>query len=134
MLVVAGRRPAVAHHVGAYTARDNDVSVNFKQVKFSIQAGKFDVAQRLFEDGALRREMKQRSATLPAGLEASTRAALKRGDTRGGEGARGVCSLRPSRGPSRAKRRPSSPSPERRPRHRRPPPVASSRRSGVTGT
>lgn len=90
MLVVDGGRPAVAHHVGAYTARDNDVSVNFKQVKFSIQAGKFDVAQRFFEDGALRREMKQRSATLPAGLEASTRTALKRGDTSGVEAALAV--------------------------------------------
>ena len=90
MLVVDGGRPAVAHHVGAYTARDNDVSVNFKQVKFSIQAGKFDVAQRFFEDGALRREMTQRSATLPAGLEASTRAALKRGDTSGVEAALAV--------------------------------------------
>ena len=37
MLVVDGGRPAVAHHVGAYTARDNDLSVNFKQVKFSIR-------------------------------------------------------------------------------------------------
>jgi hypothetical protein len=90
MLVVDGGRPAVAHHVGAYTARDNDVSVNFKQVKFSIQAGKFNVAQRFFEDGALRREMKQRSATLPAGLEASTRTALKRGDTSGVEAALAV--------------------------------------------
>src|SRR5262249_61699061 len=56
MLVVDGGRQAVAHHIGAYTARDNDVSVNFKQVKFSVQAGRFDVARRLFEDGAVRRE------------------------------------------------------------------------------
>src|SRR5262245_37292089 len=90
MLVVDGGRQAVAHHIGAYTARDNDVSVNFKQVKFSVQAGRFDVAQRLFEDGALRREMKQRSAMLPAGLEASTREALKRGDTSGVETALAV--------------------------------------------
>ena len=87
VLIVA---PAIAHHVGAYTARDNDVSANFKQIKFSIQAGKFDVARKLFEDGALRKEMKQRSATLPAGLEASTQAALKRGDTSGVEAALAV--------------------------------------------
>ena len=85
VLVVGVRLPAVAHHVGVYTARDNEVSANFKQIKFSIQAGKFDVARKLFEEGALRKEMQQGAAKLPAGLEASTRSALKRGDTRGVE-------------------------------------------------
>src|SRR6266498_1032256 len=78
-------RPAVAHHVGAYTARDNEISANFKQIKFSVQARKFAVARRLFEEGAVRKEMQQRAARLPAGLEASTRAALKRDDTNGVE-------------------------------------------------
>src|SRR5262245_16678267 len=90
VLVVDGGRSAIGHHVGVYTPRDNDVSVNFKQIKFSIQAGKFDVAQRLFEEGAIRKEMKQRSATLPSELEASTRAAMKRGDTSGVEAALAV--------------------------------------------
>lgn len=72
--------PAVAHHVGTYTARDNEISQNFKQVKFALQARKYDVALRLFEDGAVRREMQALGARLPAGLEAGARAALRAGD------------------------------------------------------
>jgi hypothetical protein len=77
---------AAGHHVGTYTPRDNPVSANFKQIKFSIQARKFDVALRLFETGALRREMRAQASRLPAGLEASTRAALTAGDARAAEG------------------------------------------------
>ena len=76
--------PAPAHHVGAYVPRDNEVSANFKQIKFSIQARKFDVALRLFETGKLRAEMRVQAARLPAGLpaglEEATRAALGAGD------------------------------------------------------
>ncbi len=68
--------PALAHHVGIYVPRDNDISANFKQLKFSIQAGKFDVAVRLFETGALRKELRARAATLPPGLGESIRNAL----------------------------------------------------------
>jgi hypothetical protein len=71
---------AGAHHVGTYTPRDNELTTNFKQVKFSVQAKKFDVALRLFEQGALRAEMREKAATLPPGLEAATRAALRAGD------------------------------------------------------
>jgi hypothetical protein len=71
---------ATAHHVGAYVPKDNAVTTNFKQVKFSVQAKKFDVALQLFEAGALRAEMRAHNATLPAGLEEGTRAALKAGD------------------------------------------------------
>ena len=77
--------PAAAHHVGAYAAHDNDVSANFKQIKYSIQAGKLDVALRLFDAGALRKEMAARTTNLPAGLEASTRAALRTGDAKTAE-------------------------------------------------
>jgi hypothetical protein len=89
-LVVAGlalavAAPARAHHVGAYVPRDNEVSANFKQLKFSLQARKFDVAARLFEEGALRRELRARSAALPGGLEASIAAALRAGDARAAE-------------------------------------------------
>lgn len=80
MLLVALATPAAAHHVGAYTPRDNEVTTNFKQVKFSLQAGKFDVALRLFDDGALRTAMQEKAATLPAGLESGTRAALQAKD------------------------------------------------------
>jgi hypothetical protein len=71
---------ALAHHVGTYTPRDNELTTNFKQLKFSVQAGKFDVALRLFEQGALRAAMREQARTLPPGLEAATRAALQAGD------------------------------------------------------
>ena len=83
-LVAVAGGPAAAHHVGAFVPRDNEVSANFKQIKFSIQARKFDVALRLFEAGALRAEMRVQAARLPAGLPAglenATRAALGAGD------------------------------------------------------
>lgn len=78
-VVIAGG-PAAAHHVGTYVPSDNEISANFKQIKFSIQAGKFDVARRLFESGAVRAEMRARAARLPAGLEEATRGALGAGD------------------------------------------------------
>ena len=71
---------AAAHHVGTYTARDNEISQNFKQIKFALQARKVDVAAKLFDEGAVRREMKAQAARLPAGLEARTQAALREGD------------------------------------------------------
>jgi hypothetical protein len=76
---------AAAHHVGAYVPRDNEVSANFKQIKFALQAGKFDVAARLFEIGAVRAEMQKHASRLPDGLEVSTRSAIKAGDARGAE-------------------------------------------------
>jgi len=80
-LVVA--TPALAHHVGAYVPKDNAITANFKQIKFSVQAGKFDVAHRLFETGALRTDMSARAASLPPRLEAGLRDALQSRD--GGE-------------------------------------------------
>ena len=71
---------AAAHHVGTYTPKDNELTTNFKQIKFSVQAKKFDVALRLFEQGALRAEMREKVATLPPGLEPTTRAALQADD------------------------------------------------------
>jgi hypothetical protein len=79
MLVVAPA-PAFAHHVGTYTPQDNEITTNFKQVKFSVQAGKFYVALRLFEAGALRTQMRATAAALPPGLESGTRAALQAED------------------------------------------------------
>jgi hypothetical protein len=81
LIALAGSAaPAAGHHVGAYTPRDNEVSANFKQLKFSIQARKFDVAQRLFETGPLRPALRDRAAALPAGLEERIGAALAVGD------------------------------------------------------
>ena len=74
--------PARAHHVGAYVPRDNEVSANFKQIKFAVQAQKSDVAMRLFENGALRRELRKQASTLPPGLETFIGGALRAGDAR----------------------------------------------------
>jgi hypothetical protein len=79
-LLLALSSPAAAHHVGAYTPRDNEITTNFKQIKFSLQAKKFDVALHLFEEGALRAAMREKAGTLPAGLESETRAALQSND------------------------------------------------------
>ena len=79
-IIFATINPAAAHHVGSYVPRDNAVTTNFKQVKFSVQAKKFDVALQLFEGGALRAEMRAKAATLPPGLEDGTRTALKASD------------------------------------------------------
>jgi hypothetical protein len=81
-----GTRQAHAHHVGAYTPRDNDVSANFKQIKFSVQAGKFDVARRLYVEGSLRKELRARAQTLPPGLEVSIAGALEARDAGRAEG------------------------------------------------
>lgn len=78
--VLLAAPPATAHHTGVYTPKDNAVTTNFKQIKFSVEARKFDVARRLFDEGPLRTEMAARAATLPVGLEARTRAALTAGD------------------------------------------------------
>ena len=79
-LVLLAAAPAAGHHVGAYVPRDNEISANFKQIKFSIQARKLDVAARLFETGAIRAEMRAGAGRLPPGLEETTRAALAAGD------------------------------------------------------
>jgi hypothetical protein len=77
--------PALAHHVGAYVPRDNEVSANFKRIKFSMLAEKFPIALALYEDGALRRELIRQAATLPPGLDQSIRGAIKAGDARTAE-------------------------------------------------
>ena len=79
-LLLALATPAVGHHVGAYTPRDNEITINFKQIKFSLQAQKFDVALRLFDEGALREAMREKAGTLPAELERGTRIALQSKD------------------------------------------------------
>jgi hypothetical protein len=85
LLVMATVAPALAHHTGAYTPKDNAITTNFKQVKFSVQAGKFDVALRLFDEGPLRAEMRARAAALPADLETRTRSAIVAHDAAGVE-------------------------------------------------
>ena len=82
IILAATTSPAAAHQVGSYVPRDNAVTTNFKQVKFSVQAQKFDVALKLFDEGPLRAEMRAHAAALPADLEEGTRAALAAGDGR----------------------------------------------------
>ena len=77
--------PAEAHHTGVYAPKDNAITTNFRDVKFSVQAGKFDVALRRFDEGPLRAEMRARAASLPPGLESRTRAALQARDAAGVE-------------------------------------------------
>jgi len=76
LLVALATTPALAHHTGVYTPKDNAITENFKQVKFSAQARKFDVALRLYDAGPLRAEMRARAAALPDALETRVRAAL----------------------------------------------------------
>jgi hypothetical protein len=78
--------PAAAHHVGAWAPRDNEVSANFKQLKFAVQAQKFAVARQLYAEGALRRELRARGPALPPGLDEAITAALAAGDARQAEG------------------------------------------------
>ena len=84
-LLVTASASVRAHHVGAYVPRDNEVSANFKQIKFSVEAQKFAVALKLYEGGALRRELSKQAGTLPPGLDASIREALKAGDAKTAE-------------------------------------------------
>jgi hypothetical protein len=87
LTVVLAGVPALvhAHHLGTYSPRDNAVTTNFKQLKFSVEARKFEVALRLFEAGAVRQEMREQAAALPPDLEAVTRTALTTGDAGGVE-------------------------------------------------
>jgi hypothetical protein len=85
MLVAVMATPAGAHHTGVYAPKDNAITTNFRDVKFSVQAGKFDVARRRFDEGPLRAEMRARAASLPSGLESRTRAALEARDAAGVE-------------------------------------------------
>jgi hypothetical protein len=77
--------PAPAHHVGVWTPRDNEISTNFKQLKFALQAGRFDAALPLYQAGPLRRELQARAGRLPPGLDEDIRAALQAGDARAAE-------------------------------------------------
>ena len=88
LLLTLAATPAAGHHTGVYTPKDNAITENFKQVKFSAQSGKFDVALRLYDGGPLRAEMRARAAALPEGLEGRTRAALVAHDA--GEAERGL--------------------------------------------
>src|SRR5262249_7362757 len=79
-IALAAMPAARAHHVGAYVPRDNEVSANFKQIKFSLQAQKYAVALSLYDGGALGGGRVAPATPLPRGLDASTGAALPGAD------------------------------------------------------
>ncbi|MBI4607553.1 MAG: hypothetical protein HY726_00920 [Candidatus Rokubacteria bacterium] len=68
---------ADAHHVGVFIPKDDDITKNFKDIKFAGQAGRFDVALKLFDDGIVHATMEKFETELPRGLEDGLRAALK---------------------------------------------------------
>ncbi|MBI4589603.1 MAG: hypothetical protein HY725_12255 [Candidatus Rokubacteria bacterium] len=84
-LAAASAGPARAHHVGVFVPKDTDITINFKQIKASAQAGRFDVAVKSFDDGILHDTMEQYEKVLPRGLEDGLRAALKSKDLPGAE-------------------------------------------------
>jgi len=78
LLLCAGSfAPAGAHHVGVFTPKDDDITKNFKEIKFASQAGRFDVALKLFDEGVVHDTMEKFEKELPPGLEDGLRAALK---------------------------------------------------------
>lgn len=77
--------PATAHHVGVFIPRDDDVTTNFKEIKFAVEAGRFELALKLFDDGVVHATMEKEEKRLPRGLEDGLRAALRGKDGPGVE-------------------------------------------------
>lgn len=84
-LTVSLAGPALAHHVGAFTPKDTDITLNFKQIKASAQAGRFETALKLFDEGVLHDTMERYEKSLPPGLEDGLRASLNARDLPGVE-------------------------------------------------
>jgi len=84
-IVTGAVGPAAAHHVGVFIPRDDDVTTNFKEIKFAVEAGRFDLALRLFDDGVVHTTMEKEEKRLPRGLEDGLRAALRGKDSPGVE-------------------------------------------------
>jgi hypothetical protein len=77
--------PADGHHVGVFIPRDDDVTTNVKQIRYAAEAGRWDLALRLFDDGIVHATMEKREKELPHGLEDGLRAALRGRDGPGAE-------------------------------------------------
>jgi hypothetical protein len=77
--------PAAAHHVGAFIPRDDDITKNFKEIKFAVEAARFELALKLFDDGVIHATMEREDKRLPRGLEDGLRAALRGKDRAGVE-------------------------------------------------
>ncbi len=85
LLNVSLLAPVGAHHVGVFTPKDDDITKNFKEIKFAGRAGRFDVSLKLFDDGIVHATMEKHEKSLPRGLEDGLRAALKAQDLPGTE-------------------------------------------------
>jgi len=85
VLSVSLLAPVAAHHVGVFIPKDDDITKNFKDIKFASQAGRFDVALKLFDDGIVHATMEKEEKSLPRGLEDGLRASLKAKDLPGVE-------------------------------------------------
>lgn len=77
--------PATAHHVGAFIPKDDDITRNVKEIKFATQAGRPELAVKLFDDGIVHAAMEKEEKRLPRGLEDRLRGALRRQDLPGTE-------------------------------------------------
>ncbi len=77
LLSLGSLSPAWAHHVGVFIPKDNDITKNFKEIKFASQAGRFDVALKLFDEGIVHATMETLEKALPPGFEDGLRAALR---------------------------------------------------------
>ena len=76
---------ASAHHVGVFVPKDDNITKNFKEIKFAAQARRFDLALKLFDDGIVHATMEKNERRLPRGLEDGLRAVLRGRDVAGAE-------------------------------------------------
>lgn len=77
--------PAAAHHIGAFIPKDDDITRNVKEIKFATQAGRPELAVKLFDGGIVHATMEKEEKRLPSGLEDRLRGALRRQDLPGTE-------------------------------------------------
>jgi len=68
---------AWAHHTGTFIPGDTELTANFKQIKVAAQARRFDVALRLFDEGAFLDQIVELQDRLFPGLKEGLRDALK---------------------------------------------------------
>jgi hypothetical protein len=86
LILLAGiAAPADAHHVGVFIPKDDDLTKNLKEIRFAAQAGRPELAVKLFDDGIVHATMEKQEKRLPRGLEDGLRAALQRQDLPGAE-------------------------------------------------
>lgn len=68
---------AWAHHTGTFIPGDTDLTANFKQIKVAAQGRHFDVALRLFDEGAFLDQVVELQDRLFTGLKEGLRQALR---------------------------------------------------------